>query len=353
MFNLEKFQILKDKINKIERAKLGFFPSPIYKLENLSDKYGLNIYLKRDDLSGFSTFGGNKIRKLEFLFGKILKQGASNIFTYGATQSNHALQTAIACRRYNLKPILYLVDVIGEGISDPKANILLDQILGAEIKIIEFKENEDEFEAMYRAQAESKKYAQEISESEDDYYLIPPGGASPLGTLGFVNAYLEIKAQEFKEDLNFKNIFQATGTGGTLGGLTAANKFLDDDIKVHGINVSHKDESYLQEVAELSTAALNLLGLDFALDSKDVIVDNNYVGQGYEIPSKAANRAVKIFAENEGIFLDPVYTGKAAAALIDYLEQGKLEKNSDLLFWHTGGTNALFAEKKILGNLLD
>lgn len=353
MYNLKKYQMVKDKINRIERAELGFFPTQIYKLENLSAQYGVNIYLKRDDLSGFSTFGGNKIRKLEFLFGEILAQGAKNIFTYGATQSNHALQTAIACRRYNLNPILYLVDVIGEGISDPKANILLDQILGAEIQIIDFKENEDEFEAMYRAKAESKKYAQEISENEDDYYLIPPGGASPRGTLGFVNAYLEMKAQEFKKDLNFKNIFHATGTGGTLAGLTAVNKFISDDLKVNGINVSHKDESYLKEVAELSTAALNLLDIDFKLEGSDILVDNNYVGEGYEIPSTKANRAVKIFAENEGIFLDPVYTGKAAAGMIDYLEKEKIEKGSDLLFWHTGGTNALFAEKKILGDLLN
>jgi len=353
MYNLEKLQILKIKINNQKKEELGFFPSPIYKLDNLSAKYDVNIYLKRDDLSGFSTFGGNKIRKLEFLFGEILEQGAKHIFTYGATQSNHALQTAVACRRYNLNPILYLVDVIGEGISDPKANILLDQILGAEIKIIDFKEDEDEFAAMYRAKEESKKYAQEISEAEADYYLIPPGGASPRGTLGFVNAYLEMKVQEFENDLNFKNIFHATGTGGTLAGLTAANRFMNDELKVHGINVSHKDDSYLDEVAELSTAALKLLNIDFNLASSDVIVDNNFVGEGYEIPSAEANRAVKIFAENEGIFLDPVYTGKAAAGMINDLEQEKLEKGSDLLFWHTGGTNALFAEKTILGDLLD
>ena len=353
MYNLENYHKLKNKIDKMQRAELGFFPTELYKLDNLSAKYGVNVYLKRDDLSGFSTFGGNKIRKLEFLFGEILKQGAKNIFTYGATQSNHALQTAIACRRYNLKPVLYLVDVIGEGIKDPKANILLDQVLGAEIKLIEIKENEGEFEAMYRAKEESQKYAQEISENEADYYLIPPGGASPLGTLGFVNAYLEMKAQEFEENLNFKNIFHATGTGGTLAGLTAANKFLEDDIKVHGINVSHKDDSYLNEVSELSTAALKLMGINFRLDSSDIIVDSGFVGEGYEIPSKKANRAVKIFAEKEGIFLDPVYTGKAAAGLIDYLEKEKIEAGSDLLFWHTGGTNALFAEKKLLGNLLE
>ena len=353
MYNLENYHKLKNKIDKMKRAELGFFPTEIYKLKNLSDKYGVNIYLKRDDLSGFSTFGGNKIRKLEFLFGEILKQGAKNIFTFGATQSNHALQTAIACRRYNLKPILYLVDVIGEGITDPKANILLDQILGAEIKIINIKENEGEFEAMYRAKEESKKYAEEISKKKDDYYLIPPGGASPLGTLGFINAYLEMKAQEFKKDLNFKNIFHATGTGGTLGGLTAANKYLEDNVKVWGINVSQKDKGYLKEVADLSTEALKLLGINFKLNSSDILVDNNYVGEGYEIPSAAANRAVKIFAEEEGIFLDPVYTGKAAAGMIDYLEKEKIAKGSELLFWHTGGTNALFAEKKLLGDVLE
>jgi len=285
MYNLEKYHILKNKIGSLNRAELGFFPTELYKLKNLSAKYGVNIYVKRDDLTGFSTFGGNKIRKLEFLFGEILAQGAQNIFTYGATQSNHALQTAIACRRYGLNPILYLVDVIGDGIEEPKANILLDKLLDAEIKIIDIKEGEDDFEAMYRAKEESKSYAEKISAKKEDYYLIPPGGASPLGTLGFVNAYLELKEQEFKEELNFKNIFHATGTGGTLGGLTAANKFIEDDIKVHGINVSHKDDSYLAEVAELSTAALKLLDIDFKLASSDVIVDNNFVGEGYEIPA--------------------------------------------------------------------
>lgn len=353
MYNLEKYHVLKKSIDSIKRAELGFFPTKLYKLEHLSAKYDVNIYLKRDDLSGFSSFGGNKIRKLEFLFGEILAKGAKNIFTYGATQSNHALQTAIACRRYNLKPILYLVDVIGDGIEEPKANILLDKILNAEIKLIKLKEGEDDFEAMYRAQKESKKYAEEISADSDDYYLIPPGGASPRGTLGFVNAYLELKEQEFEKELNFKNIFHATGTGGTLGGLTAANKFIADDLKIHGINVSHKDESYQKEIAELATAALEILGSNFKLTAEDIIVDNDYVGPGYEIPSESANKALKIFAETEGIFLDPVYTGKAAAGMIDYLEKGKIAKGSDLLFWHTGGTNALFAEKKILGNLLD
>ncbi len=352
MYSLAKYNLLKKSIVKVKRAELGYFPTKLHKLENLAKMYGVNIYIKRDDLTGFSTFGGNKIRKLEFLFGDILEQGAKYIFTYGATQSNHAMQTAIACRKYGLKPILYLIDVINEGREKPRANMLLDQVLGAEIKLIEMEASEEEFEAMYRAQDESQRYAEEISQNKNDYYLIPPGGASPKGTLGFVNGYLELKKQEFEQNINISDIFLATGTGGTLAGLTAANIFLNDDINLHGINVSHKDDSYLASTAELANDALSELGVEVGVKREDIKIDSSYVGEGYEIPSQAANQAIKIFAENEGIFLDPVYTGKAAAGLIDYLEKGKIEEGTDILFWHTGGTNALFAGPKILGDLL-
>ncbi len=162
-----------------------------------------------------------------------------------------------------------------------------------------------------------------------------------------------MKKQEFEKNINISHVFHPTGTGGTLGGLTAANVYLNDDIKVHGINVSHKDNSYLDQVAELANNSLELLGIKGEVQGKNVIVDNNYVGEGYEIPTEEANRAIKIFAENEGIFFDPVYTGKAASGLIDYLEKGKIKKGEDVLFWHTGGTTGLFAEPKLLGDLLD
>lgn len=352
MYNLERYHKLKNMVSALRRVELGFFPTELYYLENLSEKYGVNLYLKRDDLSGFSTFGGNKIRKLEFLFGDIFNQGAEHIFTFGATQSNHALQTALACRRYNLNPILYLVDVIGEGLAEPKANILLDQILEAEIKLIEMRKDEDEFEAMARAKELALKQAEEISERESDYYLIPPGGASPIGTVGFINAYLELKKEEVMQDLDFKNIFLAVGTGGTLAGLSAANSYLEDEINVQGINVTFKDDHYPSEMAELASKALKSAGIEFEVKADEINTDNNYVGEGYEIPSAEANEALKLFAKHEGIFLDPVYTAKAAAGMLDYLKQGRIEKGSNLLFWHTGGTNALFAEKKILGDLV-
>lgn len=353
MYNLKKYNKLSAELKNFKKEKLAFGPTKIHKLENLSAKYGVNIYLKRDDLIGFSSFGGNKIRKLEYLFADLLEQGAEYVFTYGATQSNHAMQTAIAARKFGLKPILYLVDVLGEKIDFPRSNMLLDKILGAEIKIIEMKDSEGEFEAMYRAQEESKKYAAEITENEKQYYLIPPGGASPLGSLGFVDAYLEMKKQEFEKNLNFSHIFHPTGTGGTLAGLSAAKLYLEDQIQIHGINVSHKEEGYRQEIADLANQSLKLLGLEIQAAAENIKVDSNYVGPGYEIPTEAANRAIKIFAENEGIFFDSVYTGKGAAGLLDYLEKGKIKQGSDILFWHTGGTTGLFAEPKLLGGLID
>ena len=352
MYNLKKYHKISAKINNFRKEEIGFLPTKLHKLKNLSKKYGVNLYIKRDDLIGFSSFGGNKIRKLEYLFGEIIKKGAKYIFTYGATQSNHAMQTAIAARKYGLKPILYLVDVIGEDIDFPRANMLLDEILGAEIKIIEMKKGEEEFEAMYRAKEESKEYAKKISENNDDYYLIPPGGASPIGTLGFVEAYLELKEQEFHKNINIGHLFHPTGTGGTLAGLTAANFYINDNLEIHGINVSHKDDSYLNETAKLANKSLELLDIDGRLKGEDINVDNNYVGEGYEIPTKKANQAIKEFAENEGIFFDTVYTGKAAAGLIDYLKNGKIAKGEDVLFWHTGGTTGLFAEPKLLGDLV-
>src|SRR6056297_710254 len=352
MYNLKRYHKISSKINNFRKEELGFLPTKLHKLKNLSKKYDVNIYIKRDDLIGFSSFGGNKIRKLEYLFGEIIDKGAKYVFTYGATQSNHAMQTAIAARKYGLKPILYLVDVIDEDMDFPRANMLLDKVLGAEIKIIKMKKGEEEFEAMYRAQEESKKYAKKISKNSDEYYLIPPGGASPLGTLGFVEAYLELKEQEFYNNINITHLFHPTGTGGTLGGLTAANFYINDNLKIHGINVSHKDNSYLDKTADLANKSLELLNIDSRLKGEDINVDNNYVGEGYEIPTQKANQAIKEFAENEGIFFDPVYTGKAAAALIDYLNKGKIDKGENVLFWHTGGTTGLFAEPKLLGDLV-
>lgn len=352
MYNFKKYNELSSKIKNFKKESLGFRPTKLHKLENLSAEYGVNIYIKRDDLIGFSTFGGNKIRKLEYLFADLLAQGAKYVFTYGATQSNHAMQTAIAARKYGLKPILYLVDILGEEIDFPRSNMLLDEILGAEIKLLEMKAGEGEFEAMARAKKESKVYAEKITNKQAEYYLIPPGGASPLGSLGFVDGYLEMKKQEFEQNINFSHIFHPTGSGGTLAGLQGANLYLNDDLQIHGINVSHKESSYLDEIADLANKSLELLGIEIKAKADDIEVDNNYVGEGYEIPTAAASKAIKKFARNEAIFFDPVYTGKAAAGLLDYIEKGKVAEGSDILFWHTGGTTGLFAEPKLLGDLI-
>lgn len=352
MFNIYKYYDLMDKISKRKRLEFAFLPTPLHKLENLSKYLNANIFLKRDDLTGFSTFGGNKMRKLEFLFADLIEKDSEYVFTYGATQSNHALQTAITANYCGVKPVLYLVDVIKEKNKLPKANLLLDKILNAEIKLIDLKEGEESFEAMNRAQEESKKYIERLSEQKNDCYIIPPGGATPVGSLGFINAYLEIKKYEKDMHISFDHIFHATGTGGTLAGLTAANSYLEDDIQIHGINVSNKDDRYINDIIKLAEESLSIIDIEKKITKENIDVSPDYVGDGYEVPTDEANDAIKLFAEKEGIFLDPVYTGKAAAALVDYIGKGKVEDDSNIIFWHTGGTNALFADEKMLGNLI-
>ena len=243
--------------------------------------------------------------------------------------------------------------MVGERDKFPKANLLLDCVLGAEIDIITIDEGEETFESMARAMERSKAHIERLSENEDDCYIIPPGGATDIGTLGFINAYLELKEDEQREGISFDEIFHATGTGGTLAGLVAANSYIEDDIRINGINIIHEGETYISLVEDLSNKSLDVLAIKEKVSMDKVNIDPNFVGEGYEIPTASGNRAIRMFAKEEGIFLDPVYTGKAAGAMIDYIENGKIEQGSNILFWHTGGTNALFADEKILGDLID
>lgn len=348
-----KINELKELFNNIPREELGFFPTPIYKVERISKELGINLYLKRDDITGPSVFGGNKIRKLEFLLGDAMKKGATHVITHGATQSNHAMQTAIACNKCGLKPILYLVAVVPPD-EDYRANLLLDKVLGAEIHIINLEEGmtEEDGDKIGNKLAEEK--IKELANEGKYCYDIPIGGSTAIGTLGFTKGFLELIYQ--LDDMNIENIdyiVVTTGSGGTLAGILSGKALLEYDTKVVGIAASPKTSEYLKEVAKLSNDALKILGSDKIVTEKDFIVDTNYVGEGYEIPTKASTDAIKRFAREEGIILDPVYTAKTMSGLIDYVDKGIIPKGSNVVFWHTGGGTALFAEKEIVGDIFD
>lgn len=334
------------------KENLGFFPTPFHKLEKLSDQLGVNLYLKRDDMTGFSLFGGNKVRKLEYLIGDAIAKGCDTVFTFGATQSNHAMQTVTACRKYGLKPIIYLVAIVEPTKDDLRSNLLIDNVLGAEIHIVSM-DGRTEEEADELAVLLAQKQQEELESQGHKCYMVPMGGASPIGSAGFISGYVELSRQFDNLGQKADYIFHSTGTGGTLAGLVAGKKLLGLDTNIISINASPKPPEHYTKIATLATQALAYLGSDKTVLESDLCFDQNYYAPGYEIPNEASSNAIKLLARTEGILLDPVYTGKAFAGMLDYIKTGKVPPKSNVVFWHTGGATALFAESEIVGDIFD
>lgn len=347
---MSTYQNLENALSALPKVHLGFYPTPLQKLENLSSKYGVNIYLKRDDFSGISLFGGNKIRKLEYLMGDAIHQGCDTVFTYGATQSNHAMQTATVARRCGLLPILYLAAIVEPDQESIRANLLLDTILGAEVHIVPA-EDGSLANASARAAVLAKQQMEQLEKNGHKCYDVPLGGASVIGTCGFIEGFMELQKQLEAIGEHADYLFTATGTGGTLAGITAGKKALSSDVQIVGITVGDKPTDYPQHVADLSNTALKLLNYQTIVTTNDFFVDRNYFAPGYEQPNEMANSAIRELARTEGVFTDPVYSGKGFSGMLDYIKSGKISQGSTVVYLHTGGTTALFAENEIIGSL--
>ncbi len=349
----EKTMDARKLLGKLPKVQLGFFPTPLHKLERLSKQLGVELYIKRDDFTGISLFGGNKIRKLEYLIGDAEAKGCEYVFTFGATQSNHAMQTVCACRRRGLKPVIYLVAIVKPDEADVRSNLLLDQILGAEVHIVEIGEGETEADAEDRSVVMAREHMARLEAEGHRCYEVPMGGASDVGSVGFIDGYVELEEQLEAAGLHADYIFHGTGTGGTMAGMQAGRKLLGSDTEIISVNVSFKDEGYGAKCAELANKSLAQIGAgDVKVDAcEDIHTDLNYYLPGYEIPNEAASEAIRLLAREEGLFVDPVYTGKAFAGMLDYIRSGRVKEGSTVVFWHTGGATALFAEKEILGDI--
>ncbi|MDD6188642.1 MAG: D-cysteine desulfhydrase family protein [Clostridiales bacterium] len=331
-------------LEKLKRANVGFFPTPFHKLERLSDMLGVELYIKRDDFTGVGLFGGNKIRKLQYFMADALEKGAEYVFTFGATQSNHAMQTATACRRCGLKPVLYLMSVV-EPDAFPRSNLLLDRVFDAEVHIVppDFgKMQEAAREHMARLEAEGHKC-----------YEIPGGGAAPLGSAGYIEGYCEMAEQAMAAGFKPDYVFHATGSGGTLAGLMAGHDLIGCGAEIHSVLVGNDEPvQYVKNTAELANKALELIGAgNVKVRPEEFHIETEYYLPGYEQPNSGTDRAIKLLAVNEGILVDPVYSGKAFYGMLDSIESGKVPKGSSVLFWHTGGATSIFAEKEIIGNI--
>jgi len=340
--------IIRELLKNISRVDIGSYPTPLQKLENLSKKYGVELFVKRDDLSG-PEFGGNKVRKLEFIIAEALERECDYIITYGGFQSNHCRQLTAACRKYDLEPILYLV--CDEKPKDYKANLHLDKLMDAEINFVghDLKDMEN---AMEKAFEKGKNRVEELEEKGFKCYDCPPGGFDRNGTLGFVRAYGELVEQLREMGKEVDYLVHANGTGGTYTGLMMGKKIVDIDIDLLPFSVSPLSSDFHQKVSLMSEKVKEKIGSDVPIiEPEEVEVDTDYYGPGYDVPYEDSVQATKELAREEGIILGPAYTAKAMAGLLDYIKKGKIEKDSSVVFWHTGGTPTIFAEKEIVGNI--
>ncbi|GHE98589.1 D-cysteine desulfhydrase [Thalassotalea profundi] len=322
-------------LNTISRVTITHAPTALEYMPQMSALLNRNLYVKRDDCTGLAG-GGNKTRKLEYLVADALANNADTLVTVGGIQSNHARQTAAAAAKFGLNCELVLEDVQGTPKTDyyKNGNVLLNHLLGANIHTVP-----DDLKSIDY----TKALMSELSEQGKTPYLIPVGGSNEIGSLGYVQCAGEIITQIQTQSITLDHIVLASGSAGTQAGLLAGLILADIDIPVLGICVSRSASEQVTLVTELLEKTLTLLGLDKNLAKKRVFANGDYYGKGYGIPNKEMIEAVNLCAQNEGLILDPVYTGKGMAGLIDLCRQNKFMQDSNILFIHTGGSQGVFA----------
>src|SRR4030065_739831 len=312
----------------IPRLRIAHLPTPVEALPRLSAELGgPTLLVKRDDLTGLA-FGGNKTRKLDYLFAEAQANGARTIIPSGALQSTHCRQTAAASARLNFDCILVLS---GVKPSTATGNFLLDKLFDAEIVWSTVEERGQTQELTFQNAWDAGKRP----------YLIPYGGSNTTGATAFVYAIQELLAQQYQPDW----IVFASSSGGTQAGLVVGAKLFGFKGKVLGISVDKAESEFKQSVASLATATTDALGEKANFLAQEILVNDGYLGEGYGMMGRPEIEAIRLFACMEGLLLDPVYAGRAAAGLIDLIRKGYFKPEETVLFWHTGGTPALFSEK--------
>ncbi|MFP3855373.1 MAG: 1-aminocyclopropane-1-carboxylate deaminase/D-cysteine desulfhydrase [Anaerolineales bacterium] len=313
------------KLEVLPRTPLANLPTPIQPLPRLGSELGIELWVKRDDLTGLA-FGGNKTRKLELLVADAQANGADTLVTTGAIQSNHCRQTAAAAARAGLKCDLVLV---GEPPETPQGNLLLDHLLGADIHWTD-------------KAGQGMKYDQvmaELGRAGGNPYAIPYGGSNPLGVAAYALAMKELLDQ----DPAFDAIMLASSSGGTQAGLILGAEGHGFNGRILGISIEPVEEELIGIIRQLLTDTVDQFELDLKPENLAIEVSDDYLGAGYAVMGQLEKRAIERFAATEGVLLDPVYTGRAAGGMLDLVEKGAIKPGQRVLFWHTGGPPALFA----------
>lgn len=337
---------LEERISdRFSRVHCAHLPTPLEEMRVLSRELnGPTLFIKRDDQTGLA-FGGNKARKLEFIIADAIDKNADVIITWAGIQSNWCRQTAAAARMYGIQPILVLSKRDTSSVAYD-GNLLLDLILGADVRILE--PDDDRVQIVEQITEEEKAKGH-------NPYVVPVGGSSvggsmtePLGAIGYVQAFVEIFNDAQEKRIIIDHVVVATGSGGTQAGLVVGAKALGADVKIIGISVSGAEASIQRNVAGIANMTADALGLDMTFSPEEIIVIDDYVGEGYGVLNEEIAATISLLARKEGILLDPVYTGKAMSGLIDLVRTNYFNKDDHVVFIHTGGTPALFAYKEKL-----
>lgn len=322
--------------SRFPRVAIAHLPTPLEPMDRLSDALGgPRLWIKRDDCTGLST-GGNKTRKLEFLMAEAAEQGADMVITQGATQSNHARQTAAFAARMGMSCHILLEDRTGSN--DPNynenGNVFLDFLHGATA--------EKRPGSGLDMNAEMETVADRFRAEGRNVYTIPGGGSNATGALGYANAAMELVTQANAMGLQIDRIIHATGSAGTQAGLITGLKAINANIPLLGIGVRAPRAKQEENVFNLAVKTADKLGCPGVVQREDVVANTDYVGEGYGIPTPECLEAIEMFARYEGLLLDPVYSGKGAAGLIDMIRKGQFDPSENIVFLHTGGGVGLF-----------
>ena len=325
------------------RIPLAVLPTPIDDATRLRDALGGSsrcprVLIKRDDLTALGL-GGNKARKLEYLVADALSQGATMLVTTGAVQSNHARMTAAAACVAGLRCVLVLTTTVDAPAL--AGNLLLDRLYGASVRLVP---SVDPMLAVGQDDAVVAEVVAEEHAAGGRAYVIPVGGSSGIGVFGYVSGTAELVEQLDAMAVSPTRLYFASGSRGTQAGLTLGAKSCEASYAVKGIAVSAGEPEKIERAKRIANEAASRLGITERIDLPDLVTDQGHIGEGYGIPTVAALEAIRVLAQTEAILLDPCYTSKGMAALIQHVRSGELSPDETVVFLHTGGMPALFTD---------
>lgn len=338
------------KISEIKKVNTGFLPTPMHEMKNLTTKLNkANLLIKRDDLTGIG-FGGNKLRKLDYIVKDALDGGYTTLLTYGGPQTNHGRLTAAAAARFGMKSIIMCY---GQAPKNASGNILLDRILGAEICFMDTTEvrklpKEKMVAGYHKLRDDSTKKIIERYEAQGDkVYIVPIGGHSELGTLGYIEAVKEIMEQLALSNSTADYLVAGLGSGGTFAGLWLGAKYYRAPFQVIGVSVSPLEKNRMAEISQFINQVSETFELGISCQEEELWVENDFYGQGYNIPDEKTREYLYLLARTEGIFVDPCYTGKTFRGFVDLVESEKIPADKTAIYLHTGGQPGLYTEEHI------